>query len=369
MSREAKILFLTVYALVTFGIVMTYSASAIYADYSYDNSQFYLIRQAAFVVIGTIGLLIAFQIRPSFWQDYARAIILLAIAFLILVYVPVIGHAAGGAQRWIRLGFFNFQPAEFAKIAVLIYLADYLSRKMKKIQKGGFLVFIPPLILIGTLCVLTLAQPDLGSCAFIFIMTSLLFFLSGIRLLYVGIVVLAVIPALYFLIVMEPYRLSRVTTYLNPWDDPQGSGFQLIQSFLAFGLGGIQGVGLGQSTQKLFYLPSSHNDFIFAVIAEELGLIGLVCILLLYGVIFVCGIRIASKFRNFFQKLLTLAIVFAIILQALINMLVSTGLVPTKGLPLPFISYGGTSIVMSLFAVGILLGLDRFRNIPERASR
>ncbi len=359
MSKEARFLFIAVYLLVGFGIVMTYSASGVYAGQIHKNPQYFLIRQVLYAAIGTFALFITASIPLSFWKNHARSMILLALAFLVMVFLPFVGHRAGGARRWIWLGAFNFQPAEFAKIAVCLYLSDYLSRKRREIKKGGPGVFVPPLLLVGAVCLLTLLQPDLGSSGFMFILVCLLFFLVGIRLRYVLSALLIFFPVFYFLVMRVPYRLNRVTAYLNPWQDPQGTGFQIIQSFVAFGLGGIKGVGLGQSTQKLFYLPSSYNDFIFSIIGEELGLVGILFIMLLYAVIFLCGIRMAGRADQDYQKLLILSLTLLIVLQALIHMLVTTGLIPTKGLPLPFVSYGGTSLVFNLMAAGLLLATDR----------
>ena len=365
MSREARLFFISVYLLVGLGIVMTYSASAIYAEQVYKNSHHFLIRQIFYAVLGTVLLFIAASTPADFWRTHSRALILLSIAMLMAVFLPVLGRTAGGAKRWIRLGVFNFQPAEFAKIAVCLYLSDYLSRKMKFIKKGSIGIFAPPLLLIGIICALTLLQPDLGSCAFIFLLSAILFFMAGIRLRYVFLASLVFIPVLYFLVIREPYRMARMTAYLNPWQDPQGSGFQIIQSFLAFGLGGVKGVGLGLSTQKLFYLPSSYNDFILSVIGEELGLVGIFFVMLLYGILFFCGIQMAERAHHDYEKFLIVSFTFMIVVQALINMLVATGLVPTKGLPLPFVSFGGTSLAMNLMAVGFLMGIDR----ESRGSR
>jgi cell division protein FtsW len=221
------------------------------------------------------------------------------------------------------------------------------------------MVFVPPLILIGIVCVLTILEPDLGSVAFIVMTMAILFFVSGLQLRYVLGALAVLLPAFYFLIIRVPYRLSRLEAYLNPWEDPLGSGFQIIQSFLAFASGGIHGVGLGQSTQKLFYLPSSHNDFILAVIGEELGLIGVMIVVALYVLFFLCCIRMARKSDQAFEKLLITSVTMLIVLQTVFHMMVATGLVPTKGLPLPFISYGGSSVVVNLIAVGILMAADR----------
>jgi cell division protein FtsW len=359
MSKEARLLFVVTYFLVGIGIVMIYSASGVLAHDWHGNEMFFLIRQVLYVLLGTIGFFVAAMLPIHFYKQNARAFMLLAIMLLMTVYLPVIGHSAGGARRWIHIGGFQFQPVEFAKLACCIYLADYLARKIAWVQKGDVKVFLPPLILIGLVCILTLLEPDLGSVAYIVMTTATIFFLSGLQLRYVLGAVAVLLPALYFLIIRVPYRLSRLEAYLNPWEDPQGSGFQIIQSFLAFASGGIHGVGLGQSTQKLFYLPSSHNDFILAVIGEELGLIGIMIVIALYVLFFLCCIRMARRTEQPFEKLLITSITLLIILQTVFHMMVATGLVPTKGLPLPFISYGGSSIVVNLIAVGILIAVDR----------
>lgn len=359
MSIRAKILFAAVYLLVCIGIVMTYSSSAIYAEHVYRNATHFLTRQMTFAVIGTFIMLFTAMIPMRFWKKQARAVILLSILLMMLVFLPGVGYSAGGARRWVRLFVFNFQPVEFAKIAVCIYLADYLTRKTKLINKGSIGVFVPPLILVGLICGLSLMQPDLGSCFIIVVISSILFFIAGIRLRYVFIAIAVFVPALYYLVINVPYRMSRIMAYINPWQDPQGSGFQIIQSFLAFGLGGVQGVGLGQSTQKLFYLPSGYNDFILSVIGEELGLLGVLMVMVLYCIIFVSGALMVARATNSQDKFIALSLTLLIVLQGLINMLVATGLIPTKGLPLPFVSYGGTSLVFNLMAVGLLLSIDR----------
>lgn len=359
MSKEARLLFIVTYMLVAIGIVMIYSASGVLAHDWYGNEMFFLIRQVLYVLIGTIGFFAAATLPVNFYKQNARAFMLLSIMLLVTVFLPVVGHSAGGARRWIHIGGFQFQPVEFAKLACCIYLADYLGRKIAWVKKGDIKVFVPPLILIGIVCVLTLLEPDLGSVAFIVMTTAVIFFVSGLQLRYVAGAVAVLVPAFYFLIIRVPYRLNRLEAYLNPWDDPQGTGFQIIQSFLAFASGGVHGVGLGQSTQKLFYLPSSHNDFILAVIGEELGLIGIMFVIALYILFFLCCIRMARKADQPFEKLLITSITLLIILQTVIHMMVATGLVPTKGLPLPFISYGGSSVVINLIAVGILMAVDR----------
>jgi cell division protein FtsW len=358
-SKEAKVLFIAVYALVCLGIVMTYSASAIYAEQSFKSPTYFLKRQLLYGVIGTVVLFFVAGQDPYLCKQHAREILILSLLLLILVLIPLFGHQAGGARRWIRMGPINFQPAEISKLAVCLYLADYLTRRIKGIQRGEFSVLLPPVLILVLTCGLILLQPDLGSSVFIFVISALLFFLAGIRIRYVLLASLVFVPIFYFLVVRIPYRLSRVTAYLNPWSDPEGSGFQIVQSLLAFGLGGWRGVGLGESTQKLFYLPQSYNDFIFSIIGEELGLLGAFSVLLLYGVILLAGLRMARRARGNYEKLFVLSLVLQIVLQAAINMLVATGLIPTKGLPLPFVSYGGSSLVFNLLAVGLLLAMDR----------
>ncbi len=369
MSREAKILFIAVYLLVSIGIVMTYSASAIYAEQVLKSPTYFLIRQLIYVMIGTFFLFFVASQDPYLCREHAREILILSLGLLALVLIPSLGHEAGGARRWIRLGFLNFQPAEIAKLAICIYLSDYLARRIKEVQRGDFMVLVPPLLILGVICGLILLQPDLGSSVFIFLIAIILFFLAGLRFRYVFWTALISVPAFYFLVLRTPYRLNRILAYLNPWHDPQGSGFQIIQSLLAFGMGGLKGAGLGESTQKLFYLPQSYNDFIFSIIGEELGLIGTSTVLALYGVIFFTGFRIAMRGRGNFEKLFVVSLVLSVVFQAIINMLVATGLIPTKGLPLPFVSYGGSSLMFNLLAVGLLLAMDRAIQNGRQALR
>lgn len=359
MSKEAKILFFAVYILVSLGVVMTYSASAIYAEEVFKSPSYFLKRHILYTVIGTVLLFLAAGLDPYFLKEHTWEILTLSFSLLVLVLIPFLGHEAGGARRWIRLGFVNFQPAEISKLALCLYLSDYLSRRIKGIQRGEFSVLWPAILVLGGTCALILLEPDLGSSVFLFLISAILFFLAGIRLRYVLLAGSFFLPAFYFLVMRVPYRLSRMTAYLNPWNDPRGSGFQIIQSLLAFGMGGVKGVGLGESTQKLFYLPQSYNDFIFSIIAEELGLIGSFLVILLYGVIFFSGLRMAQRARSNYERFFILSLVLSIVLQALINMLVATGLIPTKGLPLPFVSYGGSSLVFNLVAVGLILAMDR----------
>ena len=347
------------YTLLALGVVMTYSASAVYADQTFQSATYFLRRQIFYTIIGSFLFFLATTIDPAFLRKHSRLLMALAIVLLVAVFLPFLGRRAGGARRWIQLSFLSFQPVEFAKLAMCIYLSDYLSRKRESISAGSITVFAAPAILLFLLFMLVIAQPDLGSCIFLFLLMGILFFLSGIRLRYILIALGFALVLVVFLIWKAAYRMSRITAFLDPWKDPRGSGFQIIQSFVAFGLGGIKGVGLGQGTQKLFYLPQSHTDFIFSVIGEELGLIGALFVVLLYGAFFFFGNRLAQRCRDPFLRLLAFSLVIFITLQAVINLLVVVGLIPTKGLPLPFVSYGGTALIFHMISVGLLVAIDR----------
>lgn len=361
LSQESERILIAVVALVSLGVVMTYSASALYADQFFQDPAYFLKRQLLFAAVGFFALFVCVALSPKWLREHSRILILLAILSLAAVFLPLVGKSGGGARRWIRFFDFSIQPVEFAKIAVCIYLSDYLSRKSKKIAQGNLAIYAPPVFMIGLISFMVILQPDLGSVVFIFSISVVLFFLAGLKMRYVLASLAMGIPLLVFLIVMEPYRLKRILAYMNPWEDPRGTGFQIIQSFLAFGLGGWKGVGLGASTQKLFYLPQSYTDFIFAIIGEELGLLGGLMVIGLFVWIMIQGVSISERVRDPFKKYFAYSLTLLISLQALINILVTTGLIPTKGLPLPFVSYGGSSLVFNLAAVGLLIGLDRHR--------
>jgi len=348
---------------------MIYSSSAVFGYHHHHDSLFFLKRQLLFLAVGFLLMIFASLVDPFWIKRNAMLLVLLGIVLLSLVYFPVIGRTGGGAKRWVQLGFFNFQPAEFVKIALTLYLADYLARKYTLIQKGGWKVFVPPLAVFGIFSAMVIAQPDLGSVIMFFLITMALFFVAGIRFRYILSLFLIALPLVVLLVVLFPYRMARVTSFLDPWNDPRGSGFQIIQSFISFGLGGWRGVGLGESTQKLFYLPQSFTDFIFSIIGEELGLIGALSVILLYIVLLVLGFKVAAKSKDLFLILFSRGLILLVILQAFINILVTTGIIPTKGLPLPFISYGGSSLVTNFIIIGLILGMDRKLNRMKRKKR
>lgn len=337
---------------------MVYSASAVYAYERFADSAHFLKRHLLALFIGFIGAVGAMLIDPEVLRRRAKTILFLSLLSLILVLVPGIGRETGGARRWFWLGVLSFQPAEFAKLALIIYLASTLARK-EKILSSFLQGFLPLIIVAGSIILLIIIQPDLGSAINIGLITLLVFLVSGIRLSHLSLLVASSLGVFGWLIYNFPYRRRRIISFLNPWLDARGSGFQIIQSFLALGSGGLFGVGLGQSRQKLFYLPQSHTDFIFSIIGEELGFVGAVSVLILFSLLIWQGIKVALRSTNQFNQLLSFGITVMIGLEALINIAVASGSIPTKGLPLPFISYGGSSLVFKMVSVGILLNLAR----------
>ncbi|MFH1853824.1 MAG: putative lipid II flippase FtsW [Candidatus Omnitrophota bacterium] len=359
MNRESQGLMIVASVLISIGIVMVYSASSCYAYEKFYDSAYYLKRHSAHLIIGLFLALAALRIDYRKLRDYTKPLLLLAILVLLFSFVPGIGHEAGGAKRWVKVGGFGFQPSEFAGLFLIIYLAGALEKKQGYIR-NFFYGFMPPLVAAGAVVLLILAQPDLGSAATLLAVSTIMLFTAGTNMAYFIPFIAISFPAFYFLVLKVPYRLRRIVGYLDPWSDMQGTGFQIVQSFLALGSGGILGLGLGASRQKLFYLPQAHTDFIFSIIGEEIGLIGTLSIVFLFIVFIWLGIRISIKARDLFGKFLALGIVVNIGLKAFINIAVSTGAIPTKGLPLPLISYGGTALVLNIIGVALLL------NISER---
>lgn len=341
------------------GTIMIYSTSAIYADEKYGDSFFFLKRHLIWICIGLVGMFFAWRVDYHILRKYSRFFILVSIGLLGLVYFPGIGRSAGGARRWLAIGGLSFQPSEIAKVALIIYLSDMFVRKQRWI-KEFWRGLVPLLIVAGIIMGLVLKQPDLGTVIAIGMVVCIMLFIAGTRLRYLLAMGLSTLPFLYVFIARVPYRRARIMNFLNPWGDPQGSGFQIVQSFLALGSGGVFGVGLGQSRQKLFYLPAAHTDFIFSIIGEELGLLGTLLVVGLFIGFVWCGTKIALKTVDLFGYFLAVGIVSTISLQAVINIGVATGSFPTKGLPLPFVSFGGSCMVMYLIATGILLSIHRW---------
>jgi len=355
------ILILLVAALLGIGLLMIYSSSTMYGADRYGDSYYLLKRQLLWMVVGVGLFLAALHIDYHWLQKRSRILLLLGIILLIAVFIPGIGRRGGGAQRWLSVGGVGVQPSELVKYLVIVYLADLLSRRQKTIN--GFISgFLPPLAVIGLLCVLTIAQPDLGSAMTIGVIGLLMLYLGGARLTHLGCVVLAVLPVLVVLVARVGYRMRRILAFIDPWADPKGTGFQIIQSLIALGSGGPLGLGLGESRQKLFYLPAATTDFIFSILGEELGFAGTALVVILVIGLVIVGFAISRRAEDLFGSLLAQGITAMLALQAMVNMGVSSGILPTKGLPFPFISYGGSNLIVSLMAVGVLANTRYFTN-------
>ncbi|MFQ5681386.1 MAG: putative lipid II flippase FtsW [Candidatus Omnitrophota bacterium] len=356
MRRIRIILFLSTVALLSLGLVMIYSASAIYAWERLGDANYYLKRQVLYLGLGVVFAFGAMAFDYRRLRRHARPLFMFCLGLMVLVLF--FGREVFGARRWLRLGGVGFQPSELMYLAFVIYLADFIARKknvISNIAKG----LIPPVILLLVVCFLLLMQPDLGGAVSLSAVVFIMLFVAGVSLSGIGAFILASLPMLYFLVFRVPYRRMRILSFLDPWQDAHGAGFQVIQSQIALGTGGLWGVGLGQSRQKLFYLPAAHTDFIFSIIGEELGLCGAMFVLALFATFIYCAVSIFRSAPDNFGKFLVLGIFSTIALKAVINIGASLGVLPTKGLPLPFVSYGGTSLVSDMISAGLLLNVSR----------
>jgi len=358
-------------ALLALGLIMVTSASMTVAERDYGDAWHFLIKQAVFVALGLGAAWVLVQVPLAHWRRFAQPLMLLSLVLLTLVLVPGFGRTVNGSTRWLELGALGFQVSEAVKLAVLIYLADYVVRRGPALRSdwGGFL---RPLGLVGTAAVLLLAEPNFGAAVVLLACALTLLFLGGAPLVRLGAVVGAGVAALAALVLSAPYRVQRVTAFLDPWANPFDSGFQLTQSLIAIGSGAWTGVGLGSSVQKLFYLPEAHTDFLFAIYAEETGLLGVLVVLALYtllvGRAFDLGGRAQRAGQPFAGHLAT-GLGLWIALQAFINIGVNMGLLPTKGLTLPLMSYGGSSTVVMCVAIALLLRIHREVMAGARQAR
>ncbi len=351
------LLLAAVLGLVGFGLVMVYSASAITAQDKLGDSFYFLKRQAVAAGVGLLGMAVAMRLGYRRMARLAYPLLVLAIILLVAVLVPGLGTVVGGARRWLRVPGISVQPAEVAKVAWVIYLAYSLAKKREKV-KSFSIGFVPHLGLAGLLVTLCMLEPDFGSSVALLFLMFVMLFAAGAKLSYLVGLVLAALPLAYTAIATSPYRMKRITAFLDPWANRQGSGYQVAESLMSIGSGGVGGLGLGDGRQKLFFLPEAHTDFIFAIIGEELGLIGVACLVALYAVVIWRGLRAALNASEAFGTYLGLGVVALIAFQAITNMAVAMGVVPTKGLTLPFISYGGSSLIMLMGAAGLLLSIS-----------
>lgn len=354
-----KVLLFIMLVMLAFGALMIYSSTSVITPLLAKKkiTEFYYFKRHMFtMVLGTLAMLIAYRLKPSLLKKISVPLLVFSFFLLLLVFLPGIGVTAGGARRWIRLWPTTFQPSELVKLAMVIFLAKYMSAQDYSTE--SFRSFAKPLMVMAVFQVVFLKQPDFGATMSLGLLTFGMLFISGMRLRYLGSVLVLAIPILIKL-VMEPYRLRRITSFIDPWKDPQGSGFQLIQSFISIGSGGLTGLGLGESKQKLSFLPASHTDFIFCLVGEELGLIGAALVIALFLMLFLRGITVANRSGDSFNYYLAYGLTMMISLQALINFAVVTGMVPTKGLPLPFMSYGGSALLVNMAVVGLLLRISK----------
>jgi cell division protein FtsW len=357
-STPDFLLIILTFSLLAIGLIMVYSASAIWAEYKFHDSFFFAKRQLLFASAGVIAMFFIMNIDYWTWRDWSKVLIIVCFLLLVLVLIPGIGMVRNGSRSWIGVGAFSIQPSEFMKLAMIAFLAKYLSENQKNITsfKRGLL---PALALVFLAFGMIMLQPDLGTGTVMVGTCIAMIFVAGARISHfigLGILGLAGFAAL---VLSAPYRIKRITSFLNPWEDPLGSGFQIIQSLYAIGPGGLFGLGLGQSRQKFFYLPEPQTDFIFAILAEELGFIGGSLVLLLFSLLLWRGVRIALGAPDLYGSFLAIGIISMVAIQVMINIGVVTGLMPVTGITLPFLSYGGSSLTLMLMAIGVLLNISK----------
>lgn len=358
MKKIDRSLFFSVILLILFGILMIYSSSNIWAEYKFHNPYKFVSAQAIFFGVGLFLIFLLIRIPPDFYKKNANRLLFLSLIFLILVLIPGIGSVRNGSRSWFGIGSLGIQPSEFSKIALIIFTAKYLAhneRDIKSIKKG----ILPLFLVICVFFLLIMLEPDFGTAMVIILTLIVMIFVAGPNLSFFIKIGLVGLFGIALLIAIAPYRMARIVAYLNPWSDPLGSGFQIIQSLYAIAPSGILGTGLGSSVQKNFYLPEPQTDFIFSIIVEELGFPGALFVIGLFVFLFYRSVKIALNESDLFKKYLVFGLSFGILLQATLNLCVVCGIIPTTGVTLPFISYGGSSLLVSMISVGIILGISK----------
>lgn len=358
MKKNKYFLFFSMLSLIMFGITMIYSASHIWAEYKFNDPLKYIKSQVVFFLFGLLIIKILSKIPISFYRNNANKLILLCLILLILVLIPGIGKVRNGSRSWFGIGPLGIQPSEFAKLGLIIFTAKYLSsndKDIKNIRKG----ILPIFLIISIFFLLIMMEPDFGTALVILCTLVVMIFSSGPNLsFFVKIGMLGLI-GIILLIIVAPYRVARITAYLNPWSDPLGSGFQIIQSLYALGPHGLLGVGYGNSIQKNFYLPEPQTDFIFSIIGEEFGFLGCFFVIFLFLCLFYNAIKISLSQYDLFAKYLSFGLSFGLVFQGLLNIAIVSGLLPTTGITLPFISYGGSSLLVSMISIGIIISIAK----------
>lgn len=350
-------------ALLAIGITMVLNTSYLFAQERFGDGTYLFRRQLLAASLGLLGLSVALLLPPPAYRRLAGPLLVAALVTLVLVLIPGVGVVRGGAHRWLGVPPFLFQPSEVAKVCFVLYLAYTLSRRADRLD--GFVSgVLPPLLVTGAFVALLMAEPDFGSAFILAILAMAMLFVAGSQVKHLACVAAAALPLAAFLVMSADYRVKRLLAFLDPWSDSANSGFQIIQSYIAFGSGQLWGRGLGQSRQKLLYLPEAHTDFIYSVIGEELGLWGALLVVGLFGILLYRGLRLALESEEPFVRLMVFGLTMLLGLQALVHMSVVMGLVPTKGLVLPFVSYGGSALVVHLTVAGMLLGVSWRRTQP-----
>ena len=352
------VLFITALTLLGIGLIMVFSSSAVTANVNYGDAYYFFKKQLMWAIISVVAMIIVMKLNFSRLKDFAIPLMVIAVVCLMLVITPL-GMDVKGSSRWFNLGFFRFSPSEFAKVALVMFLARSLDIKLDKISSftKGVLPFLVMLVLI---CGLIMLQPDLGTSFTIAATVFFMLMVAGAQWIHLGLITLSGIVAVAAAIILEPYRMERVTAFMNPWKYASDEGFQTIQSLYALGSGGLFGMGLGRSRQKFFYLPEQHTDFIFAILGEELGFIGACLVVTLFLLFAWRGFKIAINAPDNFSRLLAAGVTIMITFQAAINIGVVSGALPVTGITLPFISYGGTSLLFTMIGVGLLLNISRY---------
>ena len=353
-----KILLFSMIVLAIFGIIMIYSASFVWAEYKFNDSFKFVKSQGIFFLIGLFLINFILKINIDFFKKKSNLILLGCFLLLILVLIPGIGTIRNGSRSWFGIGGLGIQPSEFSKIGLIIYTSKYLSNNnklMRSIKEG----VLPILLVIGIFFLLIMLEPDFGTAMVITLTLIVIIFTSGVKLSFFANIGIVGILGIVALIIVAPYRMARIVSFLNPWSDPLGSGFQIIQSLYAIGPGGLLGQGFLQSRQKSFYLPEPQTDFIFSIISEEFGILGVIIVCSLFFIIFYRSIKIALRQSDLFKKYLVFGLAFGIIIQAILNLSVVIGLIPVTGVTLPFLSYGGSSLLVSMSSIGIILNISK----------
>lgn len=359
MSKKIdKVLLFAVITISIFGLIMIYSASSIWAEYKFNDSFRYVKYQGIFLIISIIIMLIISKIDYKIYYENSNKILLICLILLILVLIPGIGSIRNGSRSWFGIGSLGIQPSEFAKLGLIIFTSKYLSNsnnKIKSFKEGLLPILLITLLFFG----LIMLQPDLGTGVILVMSIISLLFIAGINMKFFILGGLTGILGVIILILIAPYRMDRITSFIDPWKDPLGTGFQIIQSLYAIGPGGLLGNGYLNSIQKHFYLPEPQTDFIFSIIAEEFGVMGAIIVVGLFLIILYRGIKISTNTRDLFSKYLSFGILFQLMFQTLMNLMVVIGMIPVTGVTLPFLSYGGSSLLISMISIGILLNISR----------